>query len=117
MTELAKDEVSVRVTYEFTKNIKTLKKRYPNIKADVESVINEIRQGSFLGDRVAHTGYIVFKARIKNRDIKKGKSAGYRLIYQLESQDSALLLKIYAKSDVSDISATEIKAIIAEDTE
>ncbi len=52
------------------------------------------------------------KLRIKNRDIQKGKSGGYRLIYQVESLTSILLLTIYSKADREDISNKEIRRIL-----
>jgi mRNA-degrading endonuclease RelE of RelBE toxin-antitoxin system len=52
--------------------------------------------------------------RVRNSNIKKGKSAGYRLIYQVESLTSILLLIIYSKSDREDISANEIQDILDE---
>jgi mRNA-degrading endonuclease RelE of RelBE toxin-antitoxin system len=58
--------------------------------------------------------YVMLKVRVKNRDIQKGKSAGYRLIYQVESTTSVLLLTIYSKSDRSDITAAELCSIAAE---
>jgi mRNA-degrading endonuclease RelE of RelBE toxin-antitoxin system len=58
--------------------------------------------------------YVMLKVRVKNRDIQKGKSAGYRLIYQVESTTSVLLLTIYSKSDHSDITAAELCSIAAE---
>jgi mRNA-degrading endonuclease RelE of RelBE toxin-antitoxin system len=54
----------------------------------------------------------VFKVRVKNSDIQKGKSAGYRLIYQVETPTRIILLAIYAKSDQSNISTTEIEDIV-----
>lgn len=56
----------------------------------------------------------VYKVRIRNSNIQKGKSAGYRMIYQVESSTSVLLLTIYAKSDREDISVNEILDILAE---
>ncbi|BBD59396.1 hypothetical protein NIES2109_21800 [Nostoc sp. HK-01] len=50
--------------------------------------------------------------RLRNSNIQKGKSAGYRLIYQLESPTSILLLTIYAKSDREDIGTNEIRDIL-----
>ncbi|MBC6435763.1 type II toxin-antitoxin system RelE/ParE family toxin, partial [Nostoc sp. HG1] len=41
-------------------------------------------------------------------------SAGYRLIYQVESPTSILLLTIYSKSDREDIGANEIRDIVAD---
>jgi mRNA-degrading endonuclease RelE of RelBE toxin-antitoxin system len=58
--------------------------------------------------------YIILKVRVKNSNIQKGKSAGYRLIYQVESPSIVLLLTIYAKADRTDISHNEIRSIIAE---
>ncbi len=58
--------------------------------------------------------YIILKVRVKNSNIQKGKSAGYRMIYQIESPVSVLLLTIYSKSDRTDISLNEIRSIIAE---
>ena len=52
--------------------------------------------------------------RIKNSNIQKGKSAGYRLIYQVESETSVLLLTIYSKTEREDISPNEIHSILAE---
>jgi mRNA-degrading endonuclease RelE of RelBE toxin-antitoxin system len=60
------------------------------------------------------TGYQIFKIRVKNSDIRKGKSSGYRLVYQLESQDSVLLLALYSKSDQGNIKISDIQRIIAE---
>jgi mRNA-degrading endonuclease RelE of RelBE toxin-antitoxin system len=57
---------------------------------------------------------MVFKVRVRNRDIQRGKSAGYRLIYQVESSDSLLLLTIYSKSDREDVEAKEILEILNE---
>ena len=71
--------------------------------------------GNFIGDRLAGLGenYVVIKVRVKNSNIQKGKSAGYRLVYQVESPTSVLLLTIYAKSDRDDISPNEIFSILA----
>ncbi|MFM6038876.1 MAG: type II toxin-antitoxin system RelE/ParE family toxin [Sphaerospermopsis kisseleviana] len=57
---------------------------------------------------------MVFKVRVKNSNIQKGKSAGYRIIYQVESPTNVLLLTIYSKSDQEDITPQEIKNILAE---
>ncbi|MEH2380715.1 MAG: hypothetical protein V7K27_17835 [Nostoc sp.] len=51
--------------------------------------------------------------RVRNSSIQKGKSAGYRLIYQVESPTSILLLTIYSKSDREDIDLNEIRDIVA----
>lgn len=65
-----------------------------------------------LGDRLSGLNIAVFKVRVKNSDIQKGKSAGYRLIYQLETPTRIILLSIYAKSDQASISTIEIEEIV-----
>jgi mRNA-degrading endonuclease RelE of RelBE toxin-antitoxin system len=112
----AESIVSIALTSEFQRNLRDLKKRYRNIPIDVETVTQELEMGNFLGDRITEVGeaFMVYKVRIKNSDVKKGKSGGYRLIYQVESETSVLLLAIYSKSDQSDITAGEILEILRE---
>lgn len=62
---------------------------------------------------MTNTGSTVFKVRLKNSDIDKGKSGGYRVIYQLRNSTCVLLVAIYSKSDQSDIPAKQIRDIIA----
>lgn len=108
--------VRVDLTPEFQQSLRDLAKRYRSIRSDIQVVIQELQAGNFVGDRLAGIGegYVVLKTRVKNRDIQKGKSAGYRLIYQVESPTSVLLLTIYSKSDREDISIQEIRNILNE---
>jgi mRNA-degrading endonuclease RelE of RelBE toxin-antitoxin system len=50
--------------------------------------------------------------RVKNSNVQKGKSGGYRIIYYLKTQTYIVLLTIYSKSEQSDITANQIKRII-----
>lgn len=106
--------VQVDLTPEFQQSLRDLAKRYRNIRSDIQVVVQELQIGNFIGDRLTGIGegYVVFKTRAKNQDIQKGKSAGYRLIYQVESPTSVLLLTIYSKSDREDISIKEIRNIL-----
>jgi mRNA-degrading endonuclease RelE of RelBE toxin-antitoxin system len=108
--------VSVRFSDEFEGQLYRLSKRFRNIRSDVEPIIEQLQQGNILGDRIGGIGeqYIVYKVRVRNTNIQKGKSAGYRLIYQLESPISILLLTIYSKSDREDIGIKEIRDIVAD---
>jgi mRNA-degrading endonuclease RelE of RelBE toxin-antitoxin system len=108
--------VQIDLTPEFQRNLRDLAKRYRNIRSDIQVVVRDLEIGNFIGDRIAGVGegYIVLKLRVRNRDIQKGKSAGYRLIYQIESSTCVLLLTIYAKSDRPDITAGEILEILGE---
>ena len=113
------NNVSIRFADEFEENLYRLSKRFRNIRKDIVSVIEQIQAGNFVGDRLTGLGedYFVVKVRLKNSNIQKGKSAGYRLVYQVESAVSVLLLTIYSKSDRDDISASEILDILASITD
>jgi len=110
------DAVSIRFSDEFEENLYRLSKRFRNIRSDVQPIIEELQQGNIAGERIGGLGeqYIVYKVRVRNSNIQKGKSAGYRLIYQVESPTSILLLTIYSKSDREDIGANELRDIMAD---
>lgn len=107
--------IHIDVTPEFRRNLRSLK-RYRSIREDVQVVVDELQAGNFVGDRLTGVGegYVVFKVRVRNRDIQKGKSGSYRLIYQLETSTSILLLTIYPKSEREDIKAKEVREILKE---
>ncbi|GJD17720.1 hypothetical protein RIVM261_026760 [Rivularia sp. IAM M-261] len=107
--------IIIDLAAEFKRNLRDLSKRFRNIRSDVQVIIEQLQQGNILGDRIGDIGeeYVVYKLRVRNSNIKKGKNAGYRLIYQVESPTSILLLTIYSKSDREDIAANEIQDIIA----
>lgn len=107
-------QIDIRFTSEFKRNLRILTKKYRHIRSDIEPVIAELRQGNFIDDQVPRTGYTIFKVRIKNQDINKGKSAGYRFIYYLKTPTSVILVTIYSKSEQSDISAKKIQRILKE---
>ncbi|MBD2598620.1 type II toxin-antitoxin system RelE/ParE family toxin [Nostoc spongiaeforme FACHB-130] len=108
--------VSIRFSDEFEAELYRLSKRFRKIRSDVQPIIEQLQQGDFVGDRISGLGeeYFVYKVRVRNSNIQKGKSAGYRLIYQVESPTSILLLTIYSKSDREDIGANEIRDILAD---
>ncbi len=108
--------ISIDSSPEYQQNLRDLAKRYRSIRSDTQAVIKQLQSGDFVGDKIGGIGegYFIYKVRVRNRDIQKGKSAGYRLIYQVESPTSILLLTIYSKSDREDISANEIQDILAD---
>ena len=106
-------EVHVEFTPEFRRNLRALAKKYRHIHSDVQPVVDALIAGEVLGDQIPRTPYAVFKVRILNRDIRKGKSSGYRLIYHRETSTEIVLVTIYSKLDQSDISAITIRRIIS----
>ncbi len=104
--------VSIRFTPEFKRNLRTLAKKYRRIRADVQPVIDQLQSGAFVGDQIPRTGYTIFKVRVRNRDSRKGKSGGYRLIYYLKTENDVVLITIYSKSEQSGIAAEQIRQIV-----
>ncbi len=108
---------SIRFADEFEKELYRLSKKYRHIKKDIKPIIDELEQGNLSGNRLSGFGsdIYIYKVRVKNSNVKKGKSGGYRLIYLVEStKNSILLLTIYSKSEQADIINKELKSIIQE---
>lgn len=105
--------VELKFSEEFKNKLRDLSKKYRNIRADLQPILDELQAGNFQGDQIANVGYTVYKLRIKNRDNKKGKSAGYRVIYYVKTATSVILVTIYSKSEQSNIPAAEIRRILA----
>jgi mRNA-degrading endonuclease RelE of RelBE toxin-antitoxin system len=104
--------VQVEFTPEFERQIRILYKRYRQIRSDVQLVIEQLQTGAIPGDRLSGLNVNALNVRVKNSDIQKGKSAGYRIIYQVETPTKITVLTIYSKSDQSNIDAKEIEQII-----
>lgn len=98
----------------FQKRMKKLRKHYPHVKEDVQPLIEYLSNGETPGDQLQGIGFTVYKVRLPNRDIQRGKSGGYRVIYYIRTEEQVILLTIYAKVSQADISMDEINAIIAD---
>ena len=105
-------QIQIVFSDEFKTRLRTLIKRYRRIRTDLKPLLDELQSGNLIGDQIPGTGYTVFKVRLKNSDIQKGKSGGYRVIYQLRGDTYILLVVIYSKSDQDDIPANQIRDII-----
>jgi mRNA-degrading endonuclease RelE of RelBE toxin-antitoxin system len=102
----------VFVTDEFKRSARALEKRYRSLRLDLQSLIEKLQSGEFPGDQISGTSYTVYKVRVKNSTIRKGKSGGYRVIYQILSPDAVVLLCLYSKSDQDDVPAADLLSII-----
>lgn len=108
------EPVQVEYTPEFKRNLRALAKRYRHIRSDVQPVIDQLRAGEIIGDQVPRTRYTIFKVRVRNSDIQKGKRSGYRMIYHLKTPTNVILVTIYSKLDQADVSAEQIRHILIE---
>ena len=97
-------------TPEFIKNLKALNKKYKNIKKDILDLANQLEDNPSMGISLGNN---TFKIRIKNSDLNKGKSAGYRVItYCINELKEISLVTIYSKSDKENILDLELIELI-----
>ena len=79
------------------------KKRYTKILDDIDTAVNEIQAGNFIGDKLEGLNIppntAVYKVRLPNSSINVGKSGGFRLLYYVAIADKVYLVKIYSKKD------------------
>ena len=95
---------------QFKKDVKSLLKRYKNIKNDLKTLNKSLQSNPKEGINLFSN---VYKIRIQNSSINKGKSAGFRVIYYyIDNQNNIYLLTIYSKSDLSNISDKKILQIL-----
>ncbi len=104
----------VSFTFEFKRNLRAFAKKYRSIKADVQPFIDKLENGELPGDQVPGVHLAIFKVRIQNTDIQKGKRSGYRCVYYLKTRNDIILVTIYSKLDQSDVSGKRIKEILVE---
>jgi addiction module RelE/StbE family toxin len=106
--------VRIDFTPEFKRNLRGLAKKYRQINLDIQPVIERLQNGEIIGDQITGLHLTLYKLRIQNRDIQRGKSSGYRLIYWLKAPDYIVLVTVYSKLDQGDITARMIKRILKE---
>src|SRR6266568_5911392 len=108
------DLVNISFTLEFKRNLRALAKKYRSIRSDIQPLIDQLLTGQLPGDQVPGVSMTIFKVRLKNSDIQKGKRSGYRCIYYLKTHHDIILVTVYSKSEQSDVSAARLQAILQE---
>lgn len=79
------------------------KKRYTKILDDINKVVDELKAGNLVGDRLENINLqnnsAVYKVRVANTSTRSGKSNGFRIIYYLKVNETIYLVTIYSKKD------------------
>jgi len=104
--------IQVSFTDRFENEVRRLAKRDRRIRLDIQPIIDQLKIGKLPGDQIPSMDYTVFKVRVRNSDVQKGKSGGYRVIYYLKTETQILLVTMCSKSAYSDIPTTEIREIL-----
>ncbi len=99
----------------FERSVKQLRKQYRHIPDDLTEALASIEDNLTIGS-VIPQDYMVRKLRVRSRDMRRGKSGGFRLLYKLSAEDSqdviVYLLFVYAKSDQEDVTSAELKGLV-----
>jgi len=112
--------VELRASNSYDRSLKALRKRYRKVDSDIKKVVEDLRCGIFNGNVIPGVNLKcrkIYKLRIINTELNKGKSNGYRLIYCVEELEDCssfrvFLLYLYCKAIQSDISVKDIKLIL-----
>jgi mRNA-degrading endonuclease RelE of RelBE toxin-antitoxin system len=105
--------IQIDVTDEFFRNLRRLSKKYRRVEADVDELYVQLEAGERPGERLQGLDpYVIYKVRVASRDMQRGKSGGFRIIYYIETEEILLLVTIYSKTEYADIDEETIRAII-----
>ena len=93
----------------FQRNIRKLRKKYPGADDAVCRAIGHLGENPALGVPLRGFGHRVRKLRIGNPSARRGKSGGYRLIYDWDPATTILVLLLpYTHDQKDDVLAAEI---------
>lgn len=118
----------ILISSRFEADFDRLHKRYPRIGEAVLALVQQLQAGQTPGERISLSQYSkkatrrfqrlhghIYKARLRAPSMKRGKSAGHRLIYFHDPDRPAyMLLTLYTKSEAADITAEQLIALLRE---
>ena len=93
----------------FLKETKQLSKKFKLLKNDLKQTVEEIETNNDLG---IYLGFNLFKKRVRNSSIPKGKSGGFRVIIYQQIEDKIVLISIYSKTEKENLSDEELSIIL-----
>lgn len=103
---------SIGFTRSFDRSAKKLKKKFPQFANDIKRAIRLLSKRPNTGDVIPRSKGLR-KLRVANSDQKRGKRAGYRLIYKVIQHPKPIIivLFVYFKPDKADLTAAEIEEL------
>ena len=100
----------VRTISVFERQAKRLLKKFPSLKNEIQILITQLKEepekGTFIGNGC-------YKIRLSIASKGRGKSGGARVItHFMIRENTVYLLSIYDKSDIENLSDSEIIALV-----
>lgn len=97
----------------FQRCIKSLRKKFPHIKDDLSPLFQSLQNNPQTGDPIPGWARKIWKVRVSSRDLKRGKSGGFRVVYAWTAGQLILYpLFIYFKGEKEDITKEEIENLL-----
>jgi mRNA-degrading endonuclease RelE of RelBE toxin-antitoxin system len=97
----------VETGFIFEREFKRLYKKYPSLKSDLASLIQELKKDPFIGIPI---GMDCYKIRMAITSKNRGKSGGSRIITHVKVIISTVyLVSIYDKAEQEDIEDNDLK--------
>jgi mRNA-degrading endonuclease RelE of RelBE toxin-antitoxin system len=104
----------VEASENFARELKRLAKKYPSLKNDVSELLHNLSVDPMQGTSL---GRNCFKIRLAIKSKGKGKSGGARVIScVIVVTETVMLLSIYDKSEVENISSQDLTVLINSNT-
>ena len=103
----------VQIAEVFIRDLRRLARKYPSVADTVDELISQIEADERPGTKLSRVGADVYKVRLPNRSARRGKSGGFRVIYQDRSGQLVLLLLIYSKTEYDDIPNNVIRRLVS----
>jgi mRNA-degrading endonuclease RelE of RelBE toxin-antitoxin system len=97
----------------FQRCIKHLKKKFPHLKDDLIYLFQNLKKDPGLGDPIPGWNRKIWKMRASSRDLKRGKSGAFRVIYAWTSGERVIYpLFVYFKGEKQDVTKAEIEVLL-----
>lgn len=104
---------SIFPTPKFKKQVKDLQKLYRSIANDLNTYLKAFDDDTLPGEAIPEFSNRIFKDRIRNSDIQKGKSGGYRIVYYVDhTAKEVYFLCLYSKNQQENIQTNEIHLLL-----
>ena len=106
--------IRVDTTARFDRQLDRLEREFKAPIRELDDLIARLEQGGNLGDKMPRVGFDVYKVRLSNPAARIGKRGGFRVLYYFRLANQVILIAIYAKSQRTNISSSEIRRLILE---
>jgi mRNA-degrading endonuclease RelE of RelBE toxin-antitoxin system len=81
--------IQVEASPTFNRNLRSLAKKYRNIRNDIQPVIEQLERGELLGDKISGIGMKFLSCESEIVTFKKERVVAYRLIYYVKTTNGS----------------------------